>query len=95
MKSIGIIRKVDELGRIVLPKELRDSFNIQGGAKGSGDPLEIFTDGDNIILKKYTPGCHCCKNTDNLIEVLGLKLCPSCLDQFNEYRKMIDKTRGI
>lgn len=95
MKSLGIIRKVDELGRIVLPKELRDSFNIQGRTKGTGDPLEIFTDGDNIILKKYTPGCHCCKSSDNLVEVLGLKLCPSCLDQFNEYRKMIDKTRGI
>lgn len=89
MKAIGIVRKVDELGRIVIPKELRKSFNVN-----EGDPLEIYTDGDNIILKKYTPGCHCCKNTDNLIEVLGLKLCPSCLDQFNEYRKLVDKARG-
>lgn len=89
MKSTGIVRKVDELGRIVIPKELRKSFNVN-----EGDPLEIYTDGDNIILKKYTPGCHCCKNTDNLIEVLGLKLCPSCLDQFNEYRKLVDKARG-
>ena len=89
MKSAGIVRKVDELGRIVIPKELRKSFNVN-----EGDPLEIYTDGDNIILKKYTPGCHCCKNTDNLIEVLGLKLCPSCLDQFNEYRKLVDKARG-
>ena len=90
MKSLGIIRKVDQLGRIVLPKELRKSMDIVEDETA----LEIFTDGDNIILKKYTPGCHCCKNTDNLIEVLGLKLCPSCLDQFNEYRKLIDKTRG-
>ncbi len=89
MKSTGIVRKVDELGRIVIPKELRKSFNVN-----EGNPLEIYTDGDNIILKKYTPGCHCCKNTDNLIEVLGLKLCPSCLDQFNEYRKLVDKARG-
>ena len=91
MKSLGIVRKVDQLGRIVLPKELRKSFEIIEDETA----LEIFTDGDNIILKKYTHGCHCCKNTDNLIEVLGLKLCPSCLDQFNEYKKLIDKTRGM
>lgn len=91
MKSLGIVRKVDQLGRIVLPKELRKSFEIIEDETA----LEIFTDGDNIILKKYTPGCHCCKNTDNLIEVLGIKLCPSCLDQFNEYKKLIDKTRGM
>ena len=91
MKSLGIVRKVDQLGRIVLPKELRKSFEIIEDETA----LEIFTDEDNIILKKYTPGCHCCKNTDNLIEVLGLKLCPSCLDQFNKYRKLIDKTRGM
>lgn len=82
MKSTGIVRKIDNLGRIIVPKELRKSFNIN-----EGDPLEVYTDGDNIILKKYTPGCHCCKNVDNLIEVLGLKLCPNCLNQFNEYRK--------
>lgn len=90
MKSLGIIRKVDQLGRVVIPKELRKAMGIVEDETA----LEIFTDGDNIILKKYTPGCHCCKNTGNLMEVLGLKLCPSCLDQFNEYRKLIDKTRG-
>lgn len=89
MKATGIVRRVDELGRIVIPKELRKSFNVN-----EGDSLEIYTDGNNVIFKKYIPGCHCCTNTDNLIEVLGVKLCPSCLDQFNEYRKMVDKARG-
>lgn len=97
MKAIGITRKIDSLGRIVIPKEIRRTLDIKTedeSSNGEADFIEIYTEGDSIILKKYTPGCHCCKNTDNLIEVLGLKLCPSCLDQFNEYRKLVDKARG-
>lgn len=93
MKSTGIIRKVDELGRIVIPKELRDVLNLKGGIKGTGDPLEIFTDGDNIILKKYIPGCNCCNKTNNLIEVYGVKLCISCLEKYKEAAKFTDKLR--
>lgn len=96
MKATGITRKIDSLGRIVIPKEIRRTLDIKTedeAPNGEADYLEIYTEGSDVILKKYTPGCHCCKNTDNLMEVLGLKLCPSCLDQFNEYRKMIDKAR--
>jgi len=50
MKSSGMTRKVDELGRVTLPKELRDNFGIK-----ERDPLEIFTEGNNIILRKYEP----------------------------------------
>lgn len=50
MKSTGITRKVDELGRVVIPKELRDNLEIK-----EKDPLEIFTEGGNIILRKYEP----------------------------------------
>ncbi|MFJ6264376.1 AbrB/MazE/SpoVT family DNA-binding domain-containing protein [Lysinibacillus xylanilyticus] len=50
MKSTGITRKVDELGRVVIPKELRDNLGIK-----EKDPLEIFTEGSNIILRKYEP----------------------------------------
>lgn len=91
MKSIGIVRKVDPLGRVVIPKELRKSMEIVEDET----VLEIFTDQGNIILKKYTPGCSCCSNVKHLVEVLGIKLCPSCLDEFNEYRKLIDKARGV
>lgn len=84
MKNTGIVRKIDELGRIVIPKETRRSFNIN-----EGDSLEIFTEGGNIILKKYSPGCHCCDEMENLTEVLGLKLCTSCINEFNEIRKKI------
>ena len=88
MVSTGIVRATDQLGRIVIPKEIRRTLKII-----EGDALEIFIDGGNIILKKYTPGCHCCKNVDELTEVLGLKLCSSCIKQFDKARNIIDKLR--
>ncbi len=78
MKSTGIVRKVDELGRIVLPIELRRTLNID-----IKDPLEIFVENDQIILRKYNPGCNCCSNAGLLIAVGGISLCPSCLAKFN------------
>ncbi|HFJ9318678.1 AbrB family transcriptional regulator [Bacillus anthracis] len=54
MKAIGIVRKVDELGRVVIPKELRDTLGI-----GIKSPLEIFVDNENIILKRYSPYNAC------------------------------------
>lgn len=89
MKATGIVRKMDELGRIVVPKELRKVFNIN-----EGDSIEIFTDGDNILFKKYSPGCNCCSNIDNLVEVCGIKLCTSCLGKFKDAAKYTDKLRG-
>lgn len=86
MRATGIIRKLDELGRVTLPKETRKALNIN-----EGDPVEFFTDEDNIIIKKYTPGCHCCGEVKNLTEVLGIKLCPKCIEEFNKYRTMIDE----
>lgn len=88
MKNTGVVRKIDELGRIVIPKEIRRSFNIN-----EGDSLEIFTEEGNIILKKYTPGCHCCDEMEGLTEVLGLKLCTSCILVFNKSRSLIDTLR--
>ncbi len=55
MKSTGIVRKVDDLGRIVLPKELRDKYDI-----AARDPIEIFTEGDRIIFRKYQSSCIFC-----------------------------------
>ena len=57
MKATGIVRKVDSLGRIVLPIELRRTLGI-----GELDPLEIFVDGEKIILRKYEPACTFCEN---------------------------------
>ena len=99
MKSTGIIRRIDELGRIVLPVELRRILDIKSckekgsSNKSDSDAVEIFVDGEEIILRKYNPGCHCCGNMDNLVEVMGLKICNECLEEFNKAIKLINKIR--
>ena len=99
MKSTGIIRRIDELGRLVLPVELRRILDIKSckekgsSNKSDSDAVEIFVDGEEIILRKYNPGCHCCGNMDNLKEVMGLKICPECLEEFNKAIKLINKIR--
>ena len=74
MKSTGIVRKVDELGRIVLPIELRRTLDIE-----VKDALEIYVDGSQIILKKYEPACIFCGNAKNVIHFKGRNLCEDCL----------------
>lgn len=74
MKSTGMVRKVDELGRIVLPAEIRQNMDIE-----TRDSLEIYTDGDRIILQKYQPACIFCTNADNLVYFNQKRICPECL----------------
>lgn len=76
MKSTGIVRSVDELGRIVIPKEMRTKMNIS-----SSDPIEIYVDGDKIILKKYENSCLFCGGGENLTEFKGKMICSSCLEE--------------
>ena len=78
MRSLGIVRKLDKLGRFVIPRETRRVFNLN-----EGDPIEMFTDGDTIILKKYAQGCQCCGNMENVKEYKGIKICKKCLDELN------------
>ncbi len=73
MKATGITRKVDELGRIVLPIELRRVNGIE-----IKDTVEIYTEGDKIILKKYAPACMFCGEADNVIPYKGKNICPDC-----------------
>lgn len=73
MKSTGIVRKVDELGRIVLPIEIRRNFDI-----GIKDPLEIYVDSDSIILKKYSHTCVFCNSTEDVIDFKGKSICGEC-----------------
>ena len=73
MKSTGIVRKVDELGRIVLPIELRRTMNIE--VKYA---LEIYVDGDQIVLKKYEPSCIFCGNAKDIIHYKGKNVCSAC-----------------
>ena len=75
MKSTGIVRKVDELGRIVLPIELRRTLDI-----AERDPLEIYVDGSSIILKKYMPACIFCGESRDVVQFKGKNVCPKCLE---------------
>jgi len=77
MKSLGIVRKLDEVGRIVLPKELRRKFRIEN----SEDAVEIYTEDDKIILRKYQPSCIFCRNEDSLFVFAGQKVCRECADK--------------
>lgn len=80
MKATGIVRKVDELGRIVLPIELRRTLDIN-----IKDPVEIYVDGDFIMLKKYEPACVFCGSAKDVIEINGKNVCAKCL---NEIKKL-------
>jgi transcriptional pleiotropic regulator of transition state genes len=74
MKSTGVVRKLDSLGRIVLPIELRRTLDI-----AVKDPLEIYVDGEQIILKKYQPACVFCGDASNVKSYKGKNICSKCL----------------
>lgn len=74
MKSTGIVRKVDELGRVVIPIELRRTLGIN-----EKDSLEIYVDGEKIILKKYEPACIFCGSADEVTNYRGKNICHECL----------------
>ena len=79
MKSTGIVRKVDELGRVVLPISIRQTMEI-----GEKDSLEIFTDENRIILQKYQPSCIFCNNADNIVFFYEKRICEDCLKKLKE-----------
>ncbi len=76
MKSTGIVRKVDELGRIVLPIELRRTMGIS-----ERDPLEIYVDGDSIIMKKHEMTCVFCGSSEDVVDFKDKCICSSCLKE--------------
>ncbi|MBP3520140.1 MAG: AbrB/MazE/SpoVT family DNA-binding domain-containing protein [Oscillospiraceae bacterium] len=79
MKSTGIVRKVDELGRIVLPIELRRTLNID-----ERDSLEIYVDGNSVILRKYQPSCVFCDDAADVISYKGKNICRKCLAELEK-----------
>ncbi len=79
MKATGMVRKVDNLGRIVLPIELRRNLDID-----LKDPLEIYVDGDTIILKKYEPACIFCGNAKDVKDIQGKIVCQDCLNDLKK-----------
>ena len=74
MKATGIVRKLDQLGRIVIPKELRNTFYLK-----EDDPIEIFVDGNDIILRKYQPACIFCNDASDVIQYEGKNICKNCI----------------
>lgn len=74
MKATGIVRKLDELGRVALPVSLRRKIGI-----GDREPLEIFIDGDYIVLKKHVPICCFCEGTEDIKLYHGRKVCAECI----------------
>ena len=79
MKSTGVVRKVDELGRVVIPKEIRDMLEIY-----EKDPIEIYIDGNSIILKKVETNCIFCGNNKNLVEYKDKLICKKCLNNISK-----------
>ena len=82
MKSTGIVRKVDELGRIVLPIELRRTLDI-----AEKDSLEIYVDGASIVLKKYQPACVFCGEAKDVTQYMGRNVCAKCIDTLAQLKK--------
>ncbi|MFR1710376.1 MAG: AbrB/MazE/SpoVT family DNA-binding domain-containing protein [Clostridium sp.] len=76
MKSTGVVRKVDELGRIVIPVELRRTLDID-----VKDALEIYVDGDQVILKKYEPACIFCGDARDVVNYKSKNICLKCLNE--------------
>jgi transcriptional pleiotropic regulator of transition state genes len=79
MKYTGIVRKVDELGRIVLPIELRRTLDI-----AERDALEIYVDGSSIVLRKYLPSCVFCDSAEDVVSFDGKMICHCCLDKLKQ-----------
>lgn len=79
MKSTGIVRRMDELGRVVLPSELRRTMGL-----GDGDAMEIFTQGDTIVLRRYEPLCVFCGLGGHMVEHRGKRVCKTCQAQLAE-----------
>ena len=79
MKATGIVRHIDELGRIVLPIEMRRVMEL-----GTSDKVEIYVDGDKIILKKHSVSCIFCNSADSLTEYNGKNICTACLQNLKK-----------
>ena len=78
MKSIGIVRRIDELGRIVLPIEVRRRLELD-----AKDGVEIFVEKDRVILKKYEPSCIFCGDAEDVLFFKDKRICRKCLEELN------------
>ena len=79
MKTVGIVRDIDKLGRFVIPVELRSKLGIE-----NGDAIELFAEQGRIVLKKYEKNCIFCREEADLVEYMGRPICPLCIDKIKE-----------
>jgi len=86
MKATGCVRKPDPLGRIVIPVRLRKNLGIE-----HGDDIELFVDGEYIVLKKYTQPCIFCRQTEDICEYRGKHICDTCMISLRYY----DMIKGL
>ena len=84
MKSTGIVRNLDELGRVVIPKEIRRKLNIE-----QKDPIEIFIEGNSIVLKRYENGCIFCNNSKYLQLYKEKLICKKCLEKISQLKNEV------
>ncbi len=80
MESLGIVRKIDETGRIVLPKDFRRRLGLEANT----DAVELFADGDQIIIRKYATKCIFCGTVDETVEFCGQRVCKECSGRLSE-----------
>jgi len=80
MKATGIVRPVDPLGRVVIPVELRRTLNVK-----TADSLEVFVDGEYIMLKKYEPACVFCGDAKDVLNIKGKNVCQNCLAEMKKF----------
>ena len=79
MKPAGFLCKIDKLGRIVIPKPLRSKYDMN-----TDDTIELFTESDAIVMKKYGMSCTFCSESENLTEFKGKPICADCLQKLKD-----------
>jgi len=81
MKATGIVRNLDALGRVVIPKELRDTFGLT-----SDTPVEILVENEDVILRAYKPDCIFCGEVKDVFNYEGKNICKECLRKIKKMK---------
>ena len=82
MKSTGMVRAVDKMGRVVIPKEIRKQLKVENDV----DSFEIYMENDKVILKKYQPTCIFCDSLSESVSFEGYNVCKSCIAKLNRIK---------
>ncbi len=87
MKLSGVIRPVDKMGRVVIPKEIRKQLKIENDV----DSFEVYLDGDTVLLKKYQPSCVFCGELNESVEFEGYNVCTECIEKLKALKDEIEE----